>query len=96
MDQAGRIHGNTTTTTTITETHVQTNLRFDPSYVKTIPGALKLAAVVRTAYSQILNLISLILPSTISQILKLFDLTILDSKSDCVHLWSQCNKLLEE
>jgi len=46
MDQAGRIHGNTTTTTTITETHVQTNIRFDPSYVKTIPGALKLAAVV--------------------------------------------------
>jgi len=46
MDQAGRVHGNTTTTTTITETHVQTNLRFDPSYVKTIPGALKLAAVI--------------------------------------------------
>ena len=61
MDQAGRIHGNTTTTTTITETHVQTNLRFDPSYVKTLPGALKLAAVVRTAYSQILYIISLIL-----------------------------------
>ena len=53
MDQAGRIHGNTTTTTTITETHVQTNLRFDPSYVKTLPGALKLAAVVRTSYSLI-------------------------------------------
>ena len=47
MDQAGRIHGNTTTTTTITETHVQTNIRFDPTYVKTLPGALKLAAVVR-------------------------------------------------
>ena len=60
MDQAGRIHGNTTTTTTITETHVQTNLRFDPSYVKTLPGALKLAAVVRT-YSRILNLSPLIL-----------------------------------
>ena len=94
MDQAGRIHGNTTTTTTITETHVQTNLRFDPSYVKTLPGALKLAAVVRTAYLRILNLSSLIL--TISLILKLFELTILDSKSDCVHLRSQCNKLLEK
>ena len=93
MDQAGRIHGNTTTTTTITETHVQTNLRFDPSYVKSLPGALKLAAVVRTAYLRILNLSSLIL---ISLILKLFELTILDSKSDCVHLRSQCNKLLEK
>ena len=53
MDQAGRIHGNTTTTTTITETHVQTNIRFDPSYVKTIPGALKLAAVVSNYISKI-------------------------------------------
>ena len=46
MDQAGMIHGNTTTTTTITETHVQTNIRFDPSYIKTIQGALKVGAVV--------------------------------------------------
>lgn len=37
-----------TTKTTITETHVQTNLRWDPNYIKTIPGILKLAAVVRT------------------------------------------------
>ena len=37
----------TTTKTTITETHVQTNLRWDPNYIKTIPGILKLAAVVR-------------------------------------------------
>ena len=37
----------TTTTTTVTETHVQTNLRWDPSYVKTIPGMLKAGAVVR-------------------------------------------------
>merc|ERR1719369_2483075 len=36
----------TTTTTTITETHVQTNIRWDPNYVKSIPGGLKLAAVV--------------------------------------------------
>ena len=46
MDQAGRVHGNTTTTTTVTETHVQTNIRFDPEYVKSIPGALKVAEVV--------------------------------------------------
>lgn len=36
----------TTTKTTVTETHVQTNLRWDPSYIKTIPGGLKLGAVV--------------------------------------------------
>ena len=57
MDQAGRIHGNTTTTTTITETHVQTNIRFDPSYVKTIPGALKLAAVVSNYISKVTSIL---------------------------------------
>jgi len=31
---------------TVTETHVQTNLRWDPGYIKTLPGALKLAAVI--------------------------------------------------
>jgi len=31
---------------TVTETHVQTNIRWDPGYIKTIPGALKLGAVV--------------------------------------------------
>ena len=46
MDQAGRVHGTSTTTTTITETHVQTNVRFDPGYVKTIPGLLKVIAIV--------------------------------------------------
>lgn len=30
----------------ITETHLQTNIRWDPSYLKSIPGMLKLAAVV--------------------------------------------------
>ena len=36
----------TTTNTTITETHVQTDIRWDPNYIKTIPGGLKLAAVI--------------------------------------------------
>lgn len=40
------VGGTTTSTTTVTETHVQTNLRWDPSYIKTIPGMLKVAAVV--------------------------------------------------
>jgi len=31
----------TTTTTVTTSTTVQTNLRYDPSYIKTIPGLLK-------------------------------------------------------
>ena len=39
--------GQTTTRATVSETQVQTNLRFDPSYLRTIPGMLKLAAVVR-------------------------------------------------
>ena len=36
----------TTTSTTVTETHVQTNLRWDPGYIRTIPGMLKVAQVV--------------------------------------------------
>ena len=36
----------TTTTTKVTETHVQTNIRWDPGYVKTIPGILKVAQIV--------------------------------------------------
>lgn len=38
--------GQTTTRTTVSETQVQTNLRFDPSYLSTIPGMLKLGAVI--------------------------------------------------
>ena len=36
------------TNTSITETHVQTDIRWDPGYVKTIPGVLKGVAVVGT------------------------------------------------
>jgi len=46
MENGGMVRGQTTTTTTITETHVQTNIRFDPSYLKTLPGALKLVAII--------------------------------------------------
>lgn len=35
-----------TTTTVSTETTVQTNLRYDPSYIKTRPGNLKVAQLV--------------------------------------------------
>jgi len=35
-----------TTREVVTETHVQTNIRWDPGYVKTLPGALKVVAVI--------------------------------------------------
>jgi len=38
--------GTYSTTTTTTATTVTTNIRFDPSYIRTIPGMLKIAAVV--------------------------------------------------
>ena len=34
------------TNTTISETHVQVNLRWDPGYIKTLPGVLKVVAIV--------------------------------------------------
>ena len=33
------------TKTQVTETHVQTNLRWDPGYIRTVPGGLKTAGV---------------------------------------------------
>lgn len=36
----------TTTTTVTSNTTVQTNIRFDPSYVKTVPGILKIIQIV--------------------------------------------------
>ena len=38
------------TNTTVSETHVQVNLRWDPGYVQTLPGALKVVAVVSCHY----------------------------------------------
>ena len=43
------------TNTTVSETHVQVNLRWDPGYVKTLPGALKVVAVVSYNYELILK-----------------------------------------
>ncbi|XP_045459226.1 CKLF-like MARVEL transmembrane domain-containing protein 4 [Melitaea cinxia] len=39
-------YGQRVTTTVTTSTTVQTNIRFDPSYVKTIPGILKIVQAV--------------------------------------------------
>uniref|UniRef100_A0A170WWN5 Cklf-like protein marvel transmembrane domain-containing protein 4 n=1 Tax=Triatoma infestans TaxID=30076 RepID=A0A170WWN5_TRIIF len=36
----------TTTTVTTSNTNVQTNIRYDPSYIKTIPGMLKCAQII--------------------------------------------------
>lgn len=35
-----------TTTTTVQTTQVQTDIRFDPLYLRTIPGYLKIAQIV--------------------------------------------------
>lgn len=45
MAETGFPGQHTTTTTVISSTTVQTNIRFDPSYVKTIPGILKVFQV---------------------------------------------------
>ncbi|KAI5634712.1 membrane-associating domain-containing protein [Phthorimaea operculella] len=45
MEEAGFPGQHTTTTTVTSSTTVQTNIRFDPSYVKTIPGILKVIQV---------------------------------------------------
>ncbi len=34
------------TTTVTTSTSVQTNIRFDPSYIRTVPGIIKAAVMV--------------------------------------------------
>ncbi|XP_023954139.1 CKLF-like MARVEL transmembrane domain-containing protein 4 [Bicyclus anynana] len=44
MEEAG-FPGQHTTTTVTSSTTVQTNIRFDPSYVKTVPGVLKVVQV---------------------------------------------------
>lgn len=40
--------GQHTTTTTVTSgtTQVQTNIRYDPSYIKTLPGRIKIVQIV--------------------------------------------------
>ena len=34
------------TTTTTTTTHVSTSIGFDPSYIRTVPGIIKVAQIV--------------------------------------------------
>ncbi|KAJ8726003.1 hypothetical protein PYW07_000701 [Mythimna separata] len=45
MAEGGFPGQHTTTTTVTSSTAVQTNIRFDPSYIKTIPGILKIVQV---------------------------------------------------
>ncbi|XP_075991814.1 CKLF-like MARVEL transmembrane domain-containing protein 4 [Anticarsia gemmatalis] len=45
MAEVGFPGQHTTTTTVTSSTAVQTNIRFDPSYIKTIPGILKIVQV---------------------------------------------------
>ena len=51
MNNGPGMLGATTTSTTITETHVRTDIRWDPNYIKTVPGGLKLAAVVSVFFT---------------------------------------------
>lgn len=46
MADAGFPGQHTTTTTVTSSTTVQTDLRFDPSYIKIIPGILKIVQMV--------------------------------------------------
>ncbi|XP_043589186.1 CKLF-like MARVEL transmembrane domain-containing protein 8 isoform X3 [Bombus pyrosoma] len=46
MDQGFPAQHTTTTTVTTTSTTTLTSIRFDPSYIKTLPGMLKVAQVV--------------------------------------------------
>jgi hypothetical protein len=41
-----------TTTVTTSNTTVQTNIRYDPRYVRTIPGMLKVAQIVSNSFRQ--------------------------------------------
>lgn len=45
MAEQGFPNQHTTTTTVTTNTNVQTNIRYDPSYIRTVPGILKCAQI---------------------------------------------------
>jgi hypothetical protein len=42
--------GQHTTTVTSSNTTVQTNIRYDPLYIRTIPGILKIAQIVSNSF----------------------------------------------
>jgi hypothetical protein len=44
----------TTTTVTSSNTTVQTNIRYDPLYIRTIPGILKIAQIVSNSFDGLL------------------------------------------
>lgn len=48
MAEVGFPGQHTTTTTITSSTTVQTNIRFDPLYIRTLPGILKVVQVVST------------------------------------------------
>jgi len=50
MDQGFPGQHTTTTTVTTTTTTTQPNVRFDPTYVRTVPGILKIVQVVSPRY----------------------------------------------
>lgn len=48
--------GQHTTTVTSSNTTVQTNIRYDPLYIRTIPGMLKIAQIVSNYFDGLLLL----------------------------------------
>jgi hypothetical protein len=49
MEEQG-FPGQHTTTVTSSNTTVQTNIRYDPLYIRTIPGMLKVAQIVSNSF----------------------------------------------
>lgn len=57
MDESAFPNQHTTTTTVQTSsTTVETSLRFDPAYIRTIPGILKLAEIVSCHIIKIISI----------------------------------------
>lgn len=49
-EQGFPVNHTTTTTVTTSNTTVQTNLRYDPLYIRSIPGILKCAEIVSSTF----------------------------------------------
>lgn len=43
-----------TTRTIVTETHVAPQIRYDPTYIKTIPGIIKIVCIVSIIYHTVM------------------------------------------
>ena len=79
MDQGFPGQHTTTTTVTTTTTTTQPNIRFDPSYARTLPGILKIVQVVSVTHihpSLVIYNFTVILLSDLREVLLVFDLIV--------------------